>query len=126
MSYNSLLDEIEQELNTIRWPKRAVRRNVSYMPCDSITFGEVMRPYYGRVPSSCNAKFPKLFELLQKLSKMLNFSHSSYAVNKNVECLPHTDPNNLGDSLILALGNFTGGNLFVEGQKFNILRVPLK
>src|SRR5690348_11763126 len=125
MNYHLLLNEIENEFKTIKW-KKYVRKNVSSEPCYSMTFGEVMRPYHGRVPSTCNTKFPKLFELLQKLSNMLNFTHSSYTINKNLECRAHKDQNNIGDSIILTLGEFSGGNLIVEGQKFNILRVPFK
>ena len=82
-AFHSLLHEIEQEFNNMKWIKYK-RLNVSPEPCYSMTFGEVMRPYHGRCPSSCNKKFPKLYFMLKKLSAMMNFSHSSYTINKNL------------------------------------------
>jgi hypothetical protein len=125
MNFNQLLDTLEAEFDSMEWLKYK-RKNVSPVPCYSMTFGEVMRPYHGRRPSACNTKFPKVFELLQALSKILRFEHSSYTINKNLTCLPHRDKNNLGDSLILSLGKFTGGGLVVEGKSYDIYRKPLK
>ena len=67
-----------------------------------------------------------MYQLLQQLSMNLRFNHSSYTLNKNLECLPHKDKNNLGDSLILSFGNFSGGNLLIEGKKFDIYKRPLQ
>ena len=124
-SFLELLHDIEQECNSIKWIKYK-RANVSALPCYSMTFGETMRPYHGRCPSTCNKKFPRLYQLLQQLSMNLRFHHSSYTLNKNLECLPHKDKNNLGDSLILSFGNFSGGNLLIEGKKFDIYKRPLQ
>lgn len=88
-TFDFLLDEIENEFNDMKWIKYK-RKNVSHLPCYSMTFGEVMRAFHGRSPSASNIKFPKLFQLLQELWKTLNFTHSSYTI-KNLECLPHKD-----------------------------------
>lgn len=122
--FKSLLHEIEKEFETMKW-KKYTRTNVSSEPCNSMPFGEVMRPYHGRCESSCNKKFPKVYSLLQKLSALLKFTHSSYTINKNLTCLPHKDKNNVGNSLILSLGKFSGGNLIIEGVKFDIYHRPL-
>ena len=44
-------------------------------------------------------------------------------MNKNYAAKRHMDSNNLGDSRLIALGDFTGGNLLVE-EKGKILFVP--
>ena len=41
-------------------------------------------------------------------------------LNKNLKSKPHVDKNNVGDSYIIALGDFTGGELSIEGQSHNI------
>ena len=123
--FNRTVDEIEKEFDSMKWIKYT-RKNVSAAKCYSMTFGEVFRPYHGRSPSACNEKFPKVYRLLQELSRSLNFRHSTYTVNKNLECLPHRDKNNVGDSIILSLGKFTGGKLNVEGKLYDIYRNPLR
>lgn len=122
--FKYLLHEMEKEFETMKWLKY-IRTNVSPEPCHSMPFGEVMRPFHGRCFSTCNKKFPKVYSLLQKLSAVLKFTHSSYTINKNLTCLPHKDKNNIGNSLILTLGNFSGGNLIIEGKKFDIYHRPL-
>jgi hypothetical protein len=120
-----ILDLLETEFNNMKWIKNK-RNNVSEVPCFSMTFGEVMRPYHGRSQSAANKKFPKVYFLLQQLSIMYKLEHSSYTINKNLECLPHRDKNNVGDSVIVSLGKFKGGRLIVEGKYFDICRKPFK
>jgi len=40
-----------------------------------------------------------------------NATWNSICVNKNIKCEPHVDKNNIGNSWILFLGDFTGGAL---------------
>jgi hypothetical protein len=47
-------------------------------------------------------------------------------VNKNICSPPHIDKNNVGPSYIIALGEFTGGNLCIEGKEYNIKNKFLK
>ena len=42
-----------------------------------------------------------------------------------MHCLPHVDANNIGHSLIVGLGDYTGGNLFIDGVKHNIRNSPV-
>ena len=48
------------------------------------------------------------------------FNFTTIQVNKNYAAKRHMDSNNLGDSRLIALGDFTGGNLLVE-EKGKIL-----
>ena len=61
-------------------------------------------------------------EALKKFiaEKKPDFQYTTIQVNKNVFCNPHVDKNNVGPSYIIALGDFTGGELVVEGTEFNI------
>ncbi len=75
-----------------------------------------------RGPSRYNKKFPELFNALQKLIKNHDpdFTYTTIQLNKNIESAPHIDKNNVGDSYIIGLGDYTGGDLVVEGVKHNI------
>ncbi len=73
-----------------------------------------------------NSKFTdknlELRDLVFAYGKMVcPFDFTSVQVNKNYKCDKHKDKGNYGDTLIVALGDFTGGELVVEfddGEKF--------
>lgn len=46
-------------------------------------------------------------------------------INKNFQCPPHKDVNNIGDSIIVGLGNYNGGDIVVEGKGHCLLYSPL-
>jgi len=122
-----------EELRRIRFPKCKSRMNVSKEPYEGFVLGEVN--YRGqaslggktRGPSRFNKKYGKLYDLLKDLfssdcSSQLEDAQTwtTIQVNKNMKCLPHIDRNNVGPSFIIALGDFTGGELVVEGEKFDV------
>lgn len=45
-------------------------------------------------------------------------------INKNFKCPPHKDKNNKGDSLIIGLGDYTGGDLYIDGVPHDIRYKP--
>jgi len=45
-------------------------------------------------------------------------------INKNFKCPPHKDKNNIGESIIIGLGNYNGGDLVVEGDGQCLLYSP--
>ncbi len=115
------------QLVQTRFPKCHSRKNVADSS-ESFVLGTVN--YRGQSylqgktqgPSRYNSKFPELFELCQNLIKSYDpeFSYTTIQVNKNVECAPHIDKNNVGHSVIIALGDYEGGQLVIEGKIFNI------
>jgi len=121
-----LLAAIESQFDSMAWIKSYTRKNVTDdTSCLSMHFGTVLRPYHGRQPASTNQRYPQLLQLLQQLSHYLAFPCTTYTINKNLLCKPHVDRHNLGDSLIIALGDFTGGHFDVEGQPFDVHHQPL-
>jgi len=46
-------------------------------------------------------------------------------INKNFKCPPHKDINNIGDSIIVGLGDYQGGDLVVDGVPHCVLYSPL-
>lgn len=46
-------------------------------------------------------------------------------INKNFQCPAHKDRNNVGDSIIVGLGSYNGGDLVIEGEGHCILYSPL-
>jgi len=46
-------------------------------------------------------------------------------INKNFQCPAHRDKNNIGNSIIVGLGSYQGGDLVVDGKHHCILYSPL-
>jgi hypothetical protein len=96
-------------------------------PCKSETYGIVKKmvikkgenPYQ---PAVNNTKKPIVYECLKNLIKNIapDFEYTSITLNFNFKCLPHKDKGNKKESLIIGLGDYTGGELVVEGVEFDI------
>ena len=69
-----------------------------------------------------NKKNEKLYEELKKFSQELDstFKYTSITVNKNFKTHPHLDKNNIGLSMIIALGDFEGGRLIINNNYVDI------
>jgi len=116
------------KLSETKFPLNSSRVNVSQNKTTSFALGEVN--YRGqkkmdgktRGPSRFNRKFPELFTLLKDLIKLWkpDFPYTTIQVNKNVVSMPHIDKNNIGPSYGIALGDFYGGELVIEGSNFCI------
>lgn len=119
----SLLGQIEYEFCKMKWKRNYSRKNASDGPCDSMSFGSVNRFEHGIhgkfdfFPSVNNEKWPVVYELLQKLAHAIEFEGrtgvpcSTFCINRNFQCKMHRDLINQGDSIIVGLGDYTGGDL---------------
>ena len=61
-----------------------------------------------------NEKQPKVWEEALKLAEIIvpeNIKWTSMMLNMNYEAKPHKDINNIGESLVVAWGEYTGGEL---------------
>lgn len=65
---------------------------------------------------------PWLVRLLSSFARKSHpeFEFTSIQVNKNYASRPHVDRNNLGDSLIVALGDYSGGDIWVHDEAGNV------
>lgn len=98
------------------------------------TFGKVFNVSQGRVADSrCNKMFPELYSELKKLGRMMrpSFEFENIHVNKNTIAERHIDGGQHGVSMIVGLGDYTGGETVVyhdggtQGTKYNIFQKPL-
>lgn len=81
------------------------------------TFGYLVNRI-GRVYGlgSSSKRFPDLYKALIQLGNSIcPHPFTSIHVVKNLTCLPHKDKNNVGESTIIAIGEYTGGQLTIEG-----------
>jgi hypothetical protein len=103
-------------------------RAVTFGVHRSMTLGYVK----GRISRKLNLslyskKYPYLYDEVVRLGKKIcPFEFSAVHINYNVCCPRHIDGNNTGKSMIISLGEYTGGRLFIEGKgEFNTQNHPL-
>jgi tRNA U38,U39,U40 pseudouridine synthase TruA len=86
----------------------------------------------GEMQPKGNEIFPELMKAAFKLERVLMPNRepsSTIAINRNAQFRPHTDSGagaGQSTSLIVGLGNYTGGELVVEGEQKDIRYKPLE
>ena len=93
----------------------------------SQTIGKVRQKFKSTFNDSAFTKAnPDLKTLLFNIGKKYNpLGFTSVQVNQNYECLPHIDKNNHGLSMIFAVGDYDGGDLYINDKPHNIAYKPL-
>lgn len=87
----------------------------------SCTFGRVKKRFGGREYKDgvWNTKKPEIWKLLQAYGATVPVAWTSIQINQNCVCAKHRDKNNVGDSYLVSVGDYTGGELVVEGVPYN-------
>lgn len=65
--------------------------------------------------SALSIKYPETYKEIIKIGEFYKFPHTSIQVNKNLTCPPHKDRSNVGDSLLVSFGQYTGGEIVIDG-----------
>jgi len=93
----------------------------------SLPFGIINRRNYGLGRSRNNKRYPEHYAEMLKISEILKIDckWTSIMINDNYKALPHKDKNNEGVSCIVGFGDYEGGELNVEGKKYDIRYKPL-
>lgn len=80
----------------------------------STTFGVAYKKWQGHKYAPCvnNKKYPELYEAILKVAiKFCPIPFYAIQVNHNYAATPHYDKNNVGHSMIFAIGHYKGGEL---------------
>jgi hypothetical protein len=73
-----------------------------------------------------NLKYPELLQELLKIGdEVCPFKFTSIYINKNVVSPKHIDSNNVGESMIISIGDYTGCNLVINDIEYNAKYQPL-
>ena len=117
-----VLEKILETFRTMRWVKNYHRKNASDGGCDSMSLGMVNRFEHGQYgkfgfyPSVNNYKYPHLFELLTTLANLIDFKCTTFCINRNFQCKIHRDRVNEGESIIVGLGPYKGGEFIIKND----------
>jgi hypothetical protein len=83
----------------------------------ALIFGVTRERYSGVVGlSSASLKYPHILEELEKVAAIVNptFVYTSIHINHNLVCPKHHDEKNVGKSMLISIGDYTGCNIVVQ------------
>jgi len=69
--------------------------------------------------ASYSIKYPEIWKLIQEIGNHFDIDYNAVHLNKNVVCPKHRDSANVGRSVLLSFGDYTGGNIVIEGNKYD-------
>ena len=129
-----ILNNIYDKLEKITVPKRYQRtaaqgHSLRTGACNQknarqVCFGIVK--YQGKYTISKYSKiYPEMMDLFKEFidSHFPDFEFTSVYVNKNVECKKHIDSKNVGESLLVGLGDYTNGETSLYLDKEHIFDI---
>lgn len=95
----------------------------------TMNLGTVHKLTTTRMEDSCDTiRNPELWECVKQYAKQIDpdFVWTTVTINKNANCSRHLDVKNNGTTMIVALGDFTGGRLILSdtGEAIDIRDKP--
>lgn len=76
--------------------------------------------------SSLSKQNSVLYEEVKRIGEIYcPFKFTSIQVNKNLQCPPHKDKNNCGDSMLVSFGDYEGGEIVIDGVTYDARENPL-
>lgn len=90
-------------------------------------YGLTKQKIGGKIDLSYQSKkHPELYDELVRVGKIIcPFEFTSIQVNNNLVCPKHIDSNNVGDSLLVSIGEYEGCNIVVNGVEHNTKYNPI-
>ena len=92
------------------------------------TFGITRGRFDGIIGLSNNSrKYPHIYEEIKRIGHLMGADDmNSIHLNHNVVCPKHFDSNNVGDSILVSFGDYTGCNIVVQEMKYDAFCHPIK
>jgi hypothetical protein len=89
----------------------------------------IIKPRFKSQPelSSLSKKYPKIYEEINRIGKLIcPFEYKSIQVNHNLVCPKHKDKKNKSRSILVSFGEYTRGEIVIEGEKHNAYHTPIE
>jgi hypothetical protein len=112
------MDNILNTVKLYKKKKNAKNNRLGFPDHEGCVFGLIRARYKGTTDLSLHSKkYPDVYEELKKIDVPIQYT--SIQINKNLVCPKHKDKHNVGDSYIISFGNYTGGELVIEGIPYD-------
>jgi len=93
----------------------------------SMTLGVTRGRFNGIIGlSHYSKKYPHIYEEVMRIGKLIGINFDSIHINKNVTCPPHLDSKNVGNSVLVSFGDYTGCNIVVDDIVHDAFCQPIK
>ena len=129
VAWNAKCDELLRMLQNRKWRRQTHRTNISHEYAHTQRVSKEGKPYHVRtVLHPQQSEYEGSGPMVEHVRSMLpawmpQLEHFAVTLNRQVQCSPHKDKNNVGLTAILFLGEFTGGSLVLEdGRCFDRTR----
>ena len=124
-----LINQLYEELQKVTIKKLGSSIRTGFQSSNrSVVFG-ISKNRVSRVVglSASSKKFPHIWDLLQQIGSQLpaDFEYTSVFLNHNVVCGAHRDKNNVGKSILLSFGEYSGCNIVIDGVQYDANRQPV-
>jgi hypothetical protein len=89
----------------------------------------IIKPRFKSQPelSRYSRKYPEIHEEIVRIGKEIcPFEFKTVQLNKNCQCPPHKDKANQSRSILVSFGDYTGGELVIEGVVQNAYHNPIE
>ena len=92
-------------------------------------FGMTKPRYTNKIQlAAYSRKYPEIHDEIMRLGELISpdgFSFNSVQVNRNICCPKHRDSKNVGLSILVSFGEYTGCNIVIEGTEYNAKYQPV-
>lgn len=120
---SSEFSELYCMLENIYIPKKNSNTNRRGFPDGHVatTFGYTRGRFTGKFDISLmSRKHPEIYNELLRIGNIYcPFKYTSIHVNRNVVCPKHKDGRNIGKSMLVSFGDYSGCNIVIEGNILN-------
>ena len=89
----------------------------------------IIKPKFKSKPelSYYSRKCPEIYEEIMRIGKIIcPFEFQLIQVNHNLVCPKHRDKNNKTRSILVSFGDYTGGEIVIEGEKYSAYHKPIE
>jgi hypothetical protein len=116
-------------LNGIKFDTKNGRNNRRGFPKhEALVFGITRHRFQGTIGLSvASLKYPDVLEELENIATIINpnFIYDSVHINHNVVCPKHKDETNVGESMLISIGEYSGCNIVIENEKYDSHNTPI-
>ena len=124
-----VFDDLYKLLESIKIPVKRGNSNRRGFPIhQAVVFGITRQRFTGKVKESRYTELhPAIWQEIQRVGSIINpeFKYNSVYVNQNVITPPHKDSKNVGKSLLVSFGDYTGCNIVIEGEIYDAKYNPV-
>ena len=126
--YDGIFNKVYELLSKITIPyKDRLSGRKGFLKHRAVIFGLSKGKKNGTIGlSRSSLQYPEIWEEILRIGDIIvPFNWCSCYLNNNMICPPHYDSNNIGNSLLVSFGNYTGCNIVIDKIKYNANYNPI-